>query len=59
MTKNTMAALGRKLREPSTWAGIAILGTMFGVPSATIGAVSQIGISLAGILAILLKEGGQ
>lgn len=45
-----------KLREPSTWAGIAILGTIFGLPPGTVEAVGQIVGGVAGVAAIVLNE---
>ncbi len=45
-----------KLREPSTWAGIAILGTIFGLPPGTVEAVGQIVGGVAGVAAIVLDE---
>ena len=45
-----------KLREPSTWAGIAILGTLFGVPPGTVEVVGQVVGGVAGLAAIVLNE---
>jgi len=47
-----------RLREPSTWSGIAaMVGVLgLGVPAGTIEAVSQVGIGIAGLAAILMRE---
>jgi hypothetical protein len=46
----------RKLREPSTWAGVAVLGTLFGVPPGTIELTGQVVGGLAGLAAIVMNE---
>ncbi|WAL84953.1 hypothetical protein OYT13_11400 [Pandoraea sp. XJJ-1] len=46
----------QRLREPSTWAGLAALAAMFGVPTGTAQAVAQAGVALAGAAAVLLPE---
>jgi hypothetical protein len=50
--------LGKRLREPSTYAGLAvILGALhFGNTQDWIAALSSIGIGIGGIIAILLPE---
>jgi hypothetical protein len=47
-----------KLREPSSWAGIAALFAALGwqLPTEYFGAITQVGIALAGLAAILLNE---
>lgn len=45
-----------RLREPSTWAGIAALGIVFGLPPGTVELVGQIIGGAAGLAAILLPE---
>lgn len=45
-----------RLREPSTWAGIAVISTMFGVNTELVSAITQVIVSLAGVAAIFLKE---
>lgn len=47
--------LGR-LREPSTWAGLSILGAVFGLPPGTVEAAGQVAAGLAALVAILLPE---
>lgn len=46
----------KRLREPSTWAGISALGLIFGLPPGSIEAVGQIVGGLAAIAAIALPE---
>lgn len=45
-----------RLREPSTWAGFAALGLVFGLPPGTVELVGQIVGGVAGLAAILLPE---
>lgn len=45
-----------RLREPSTWAGVAALGLIFGLPVGTIELVGQVIGGLAGLAAIVLPE---
>jgi len=51
-----MQALFNRFREPSTWAGIAALATMFGVPTTTVSLVQQVVVGVAGIVAIVTPE---
>lgn len=46
----------KRLREPSTWAGVAALGLIFGLPEGTIQAVGQIVGGVAALGAIFLPE---
>lgn len=50
----------QKLSQPSTWAGIAILLSVFGVPMTEDVAQSivQSGVALSGLAAIFLNEKG-
>lgn len=50
-----------RLREPSTWAGLASMAVAFGIgiPPGTIEAVAQIGAGIAGLGAVFLRERGQ
>lgn len=45
-----------RLREPSTWAGLSVLGVVFGLPPGTIELAGQVIGGIAGIAAILLPE---
>ena len=47
----------RKLREPSTWAGIGMVAAVAGIPADTMNLIAQAGVALAGLLAIYLPEG--
>lgn len=47
-----------RLKEPSTWAGIAALGVLAGIPPGTIDAVGQIIAGAGALAAVLLKDPG-
>ena len=49
-----MKAIIKRLREPSTWAGLSVLGVVFGLPPGTLELVGQ-----AGRAAIFLPELGK
>lgn len=49
-------AILKRLREPSTWAGIAALGLIFGLPPGTVEAAGQIIGGAAALGAIFLPE---
>lgn len=53
----TAIRLFKRLREPSTWAGIAALGLLIGLPPGTVEAVGQIVGGVAALGAIFLPEG--
>lgn len=55
---NTLHTILRRMREPSTWAGLAALGVLFGLPPGSVEAVSQVVGGLAAIAAIALPEKG-
>lgn len=46
----------KRIREPSTWAGIAALGLILGLPPGTVEAVGQIIGAAAALGAIFLPE---
>ncbi len=50
------AVILERLKEPSTWAGLSMLGVLFGLPPGTVEAVGQVFGGLAAIGAIVLKE---
>lgn len=54
-----MQKILERLREPSSWAGVAVLLGLFGVPVGAPELVAQVGAGLAGLLAIALKEKGK
>lgn len=51
-----MKTILNRLREPSTWAGVAVLGAVFGLPPGAIEAVGQIIGGGAALVAIFLPE---
>lgn len=53
-----MSYLISRLREPSTWSGLAVLFALFGVPATTIGLVQQVVGGVLGLAAILVPEKG-
>ena len=55
-----MGYLLKRLAEPSTWTGLASIAIALGLgmPPGTIEAVTQIGIGLAGIAGVVLREKG-
>lgn len=46
----------KRLREPSTWAGIAALGLIVGLPAGTLDALGQVLGAVAAVAAIALPE---
>lgn len=49
-----------RLAEPSTWTGLASIAIALGlgVPPGTIEAVTQLGIGIAGLAGVVLRERG-
>lgn len=45
-----------RIKEPSTWAGLSVLGLVFGLPPGTIELIGQVLGGAAGLAAIVLKE---
>lgn len=45
-----------RLREPSTWAGLGVLGVLFGLPPGTIDLAGQVIGGVAGLVSIVLTE---
>lgn len=45
-----------RLKEPSTWAGVGLIGAAFGIPPGTIELAGQVVMGLAGLAAVFLKE---
>lgn len=56
--EKTNAVIGR-LKEPSTWAGLAGLLAVFGLQVEQAQAVASVGSALAGALAVFLPERGR
>ena len=48
-----------RLKEPSTWAGFAALGSLFGVKELVAFGAPEIATALAALAAVLLSEKGQ
>lgn len=46
----------KRLKEPSTWAGISAVGVLFGVPPGVMDLAVQVGLGVAGLLAVVLPE---
>lgn len=51
-----MNAIIERLKEPSTWAGLSVLGVVFGLPPGTIDALGQVIAGAAALAGIVLKE---
>lgn len=45
-----------RIKEPSTWAGLSVLGVLFGLPPGTMDALGQAVGGLAALGAIFLTE---
>jgi hypothetical protein len=47
-----------RLKEPSTWSGLGMLAVSLGlgVPPGTLEAIASIGVGVAGLAAVLLRE---
>lgn len=52
MLKNVL----KRMKEPSTWAGLGIIAALLGVPPGTFELVTQIGMGMAGLFAVALPE---
>jgi hypothetical protein len=48
----------RRLKQPSTMAGLSALGLLFGIAPGTLDVIGQVVVALAGVLAIVLDEQG-
>lgn len=51
-----MKKIIRRIKEPSTWAGIGVLAALFGVPVEQYTAVAQAIAAVAGAAAVLMPE---
>lgn len=52
----TIIHIIKRLKEPSTWAGIAALGVLFGLPAGTVEALGQVVGGVAALAAIVIPE---
>ena len=57
--ENEMKRFKQRLKEPSTYAGLAILGSLFGVKEVAAFGAPEVGVALAGLAAILFGEGAK
>lgn len=48
----------KRLREPSTWAGLSVLGAVFGLPPGTMDALGQVVGGALALVAVLMPERG-
>ena len=46
----------KRLREPSTWAGLSMFAALFGVPPGTMDLVAQVVGGIAALAAIAMPE---
>ena len=46
----------QRLREPSSWAGLAALGSLFGMSADQVQSLAGAGVAIAGALAVFLPE---
>ena len=46
----------KRLREPSSWAGLAALGVLFGMTAEQVQSLAGAGVAIAGALAVFLPE---
>jgi predicted branched-subunit amino acid permease len=51
-----MEQILQRLREPSTWAGLSVLGAVFGAAPGLVDAIGQAIAGIAATLAIVLSE---
>lgn len=56
MKQRLLRLLQIRTKEPSTWAGLAALGLVLGLPAGTIETAGQIMAGVAGMIAIILPE---
>lgn len=58
-----MKAFVARFKEPSTWAGLAVLAqlaaSVFGIHGDVSGAVTQIGTAVAAVVAVVAAEGAK
>jgi hypothetical protein len=48
----------KRIKEPSTWAGITAIGLLFGLPPGTLDAVGMLVTGVGAVAAIVLPEAG-
>lgn len=52
----TKSEIVKRIKEPSTWAGIGLLISFFGVPPGTLEMVQSIAVGVAGLVSIFAPE---
>lgn len=52
-----MSNVLKRLREPSTWAGVGAILVAFGLDGAIIDSFVKVAIAIVGVFAVLLPEG--
>lgn len=55
---NKLTAIANRFKEPSTYAGLAALASVFGAPAGLLDSVGQLVVGLVGLLAVVLPERG-
>ena len=55
--KEKLALIAARIREPSTLAGLSVLGVLLGLPPGTLDAVAQVLAGAVAVGAIMLPEG--
>lgn len=45
-----------RVREPSTWVALSVLGAFFGMPPGTPEIIQQIAVGVAGLIGVLAPE---
>lgn len=55
---NRFLKFANRLREPSTYAGLAVIGALVGAPAGALDLVGQVVVGVAGLLAMFLPERG-
>jgi hypothetical protein len=48
----------KRIKEPSTWAGITAMGLLFGLPPGTLDAVGMLITGVGAVAAIVMPEAG-
>lgn len=56
---NKLKLIAERLKEPSTWAGLSVLGVLLGLPPGTVDLVGQVVGGVAALAAIALGERGK
>jgi hypothetical protein len=49
----------KRIREPSTWVALSVLGAFFGMPAGTPELVQQVVVGVAGLIGVFVPEAGK